>query len=116
MLLKLVIGRPLWYPLHVKASPIPVVSLLLLLGIHCPSNAAEQLVGGYSETSVTNTEVIAAAHTRLEQLVQAHRFALLKPGEGSTLVCTCESTNIVWYTETNNLYSALLEQIRKQNK
>jgi hypothetical protein len=33
----------------------------ILLGAVCPSGAAEQIVGGYSETSITNAEVVAAA-------------------------------------------------------
>jgi hypothetical protein len=33
----------------------------LLLGTVCPSQAAEQIVGGYSEASITNAEVVAAA-------------------------------------------------------
>jgi hypothetical protein len=33
----------------------------LLVGAVCPSQAAEQIVGGYSETSVTNAEVVAVA-------------------------------------------------------
>jgi hypothetical protein len=39
---------------------LPVASGLLV-GAVCPSQAAEQIVGGYSETSVTNAEVVAAA-------------------------------------------------------
>ncbi len=51
------------------------------------------------------------AYTRLEQLVQEHRFVLLKPGEGATLVCTCESTNIVWFTETSDLAATIPAQL-----
>jgi hypothetical protein len=28
------------------------------------------------------------------------KMTLLKPGEGATLICRCESTNTIWYTET----------------
>jgi hypothetical protein len=51
----------------VKASPILVVGLLLLLGMAPPSQAG-QLVGGYSETSVTNTDVVAAAQFAVKAL------------------------------------------------
>ena len=33
----------------------------LLVGAVCPSQAAEQIVGGYSNASITNAEVVAAA-------------------------------------------------------
>ena len=39
---------------------LPVASGLLV-GTVCPSQAAEQIVGGYSEASITNAEVVAAA-------------------------------------------------------
>jgi hypothetical protein len=46
-----------------------------------------------------------AVRTKLEELVKTHRFTLLTPGEGATLICTCESTNIVWGTETQKVTS-----------
>jgi hypothetical protein len=39
---------------------LPVASGLLV-GTVCPSQAAEQIVGGYSEAAITNAEVVAAA-------------------------------------------------------
>lgn len=44
-----------------KTSSIVPLVLVILLGIAYPSRAAEPLCGGYSETSITNTEVVAAA-------------------------------------------------------
>ncbi|MBM3300814.1 MAG: hypothetical protein FJY85_12775, partial [Deltaproteobacteria bacterium] len=51
----------------VKASLIPI-GFALLLGTACPSPAAETLCGGYSEASVTNTEVVAAAQFAVKAL------------------------------------------------
>lgn len=49
--------------MNTPTIPALVLSLLLgiLVGTVHPSAAAEHLVGGYSETSTTNAEVIAAA-------------------------------------------------------
>lgn len=40
----------------------------LLIGIGCPSQAADHLVGGYSEASVTNAEVAAAVQFAVKTL------------------------------------------------
>ena len=39
-------------------------------------------------------------HRRLEATVKKKGMTLLKTGEGATLICRCESTNTIWYTET----------------
>jgi hypothetical protein len=55
-----------WYPAAMKTSACSFLTLLLVAGgilrcALCQSQAAEQLVGGYSVASTTNNEVIAAA-------------------------------------------------------
>jgi hypothetical protein len=41
-------------------TPLLVASGLLV-GAVCPSQAADQIVGGYSDAAITNAEVVAAA-------------------------------------------------------
>jgi hypothetical protein len=36
---------------------------------------------------------------RLMTFLEDHGLTLLKPGEGKTLICRCESTNTIWFTE-----------------